>query len=1306
MATLVLQTVGSALGTLVGGPVGGAIGSAIGSSLGSVVDQSLGQMVGSAGSSGGRRFSQGPRLKDLDGITATEGAAIPRLYGRARLGGQVIWATRFEEEAVYSTSKPRGGKGGIGGAAKGKASVEVSYRYYVNVAIGLCEGPVAFVRRVWADGKQLDLTTLTMRVHRGEADQVADPLIVAKQSDGLTPAYQSLAYVVFERLPLAAFGNRLPQFTFEVVRPVHGLCDRIRAINLIPGAGEYVYEPESVSRSGALGASSLPNRAQLTHQTNWHASMDALQALCPNLRHVALVVSWFGDDLRAGSCTIRPKTEPDSIDGNPYVWGVAGLTRADAQTVSLVEGKPAFGGTPSDGSVIRAIRDLKQRGLDVTLYPFVMMDIPSANALTDPWTGAASQAAYPWRGRITCDPAPGRPATADSTATADSQIAALVGTCLASHFATSGDSVVYSGPSEWTLRRLVLHTAALGQAAGGVEALELASELIGLTRVRGASAINPAVAALKTLAGEVRQLVGPSTKLTYGADWTEYGTEVRAGGADVRFPLDPLWADANIDAVAIDWYPPLTDWRDGDSHVDSAAYEGPYDQAMFADGLQAGEGYDWYYGSDAGRLAQTRLPISDGAYNKPWIYRPKDLVSWWSRAHYPRTGGVESTQATLWVPGSKPIWLLEVGCPAVDRGANGPNVFPDPKSSESAVPPFSRGMRDDLAQACHLVATLDHFSSAQNPYATLYAGRMVDPERLYLWAWDARPFPAFPSYGELWGDAANFNTGHWLNGRLEGMPLNDLIGQLLDDYGYDVPADLRADGFVDGYVLDRPMSVRAALEPLSDLFGFDARLTGTSLGFVRRTAHSRVTIADTQLALIGERDQAVLTRAQASELPSAITLGFVDAASDYRQAAVHVVVNDPDSQRDAALELGIVMDRALAQHRAGVMLNEARAARETISFALPPSRMELEVGDVVTLSGRLYRILRITDGVFRSCEAVAVAPSLYLSAPQALALPQVAAPRLPGPALGIVLDLPVADRDAAPLQYLAVTADPWPGAYTVWRSQDGASYEAFERADTRAIIGTCLTPLPAGPLWRSDRFSSVDVLLSHGTLQSITQLAALGGQNLAAIGSQAAGWEIIAFQTATLLGPNRWRLSGLLRGLGGSEEMAGSIKPAGSQIVLLDGALVPLVTDIDLLGRTMQYRLSPEGRDHADAMATSFQAIAGPRALLPLAPCRLRARREVGGISISWVRRTRFGGDSWELAEVPLSEATEAYDLSILAGTTLKRRLTVSQPTALYSTADETADFGTPQTNLTLRIRQISQAVGPGMALEAIVPVL
>ncbi|MGB5084835.1 MAG: glycoside hydrolase TIM-barrel-like domain-containing protein, partial [Methylocystis silviterrae] len=534
MATLVLQTIGSVAGGAIGGPVGSSIGGALGGFGGSFVDAAL-QPHASP------RYSIGPRLKSMDGITSTEGAGVPRVYGRARLGGQMIWATRFLERVNVSFSQTQHqGKGGGGGGF----NIQFTYAYSANFAIGLCEGPVAFVRRIWADGSELDMTTLPIRIYPGTEDQEPDPLIVAKEGTENAPAYRGLAYIVFEDLALAPFGNRIPQFTFEVVKPVEGLGAMIRAVDLIPGATEAGYHPALKLNFYSPGATAAENRHQLTAATDWTASIDALQALCPNLESVALVVAWFGDDLRAEHCTIAPRVDAtfktigqfNFILGGfwPPDWSVAGLTRASARLVSQIDGRAAYGGTPSDASVMAAIADLKARGLAVTFYPFVMMDVPPGNALLNPYTGAVEQPAFPWRGRVTCNPAPGRPGSPDATATAAAQLDAFFS----------------------RYRGFILHYANICVAAGGVDAFLIGSELIGLTRVRSAPGAYPAVGALMTLAAEAKAILGPQTKLSYAADWTEYGAHVPASG-EARFPLDPLWASSAVDFVGVDVYWPL-----------------------------------------------------------------------------------------------------------------------------------------------------------------------------------------------------------------------------------------------------------------------------------------------------------------------------------------------------------------------------------------------------------------------------------------------------------------------------------------------------------------------------------------------------------------------------------------------------------------------------------------------------------------------------------------------------------------------------------------------------------------------------
>ncbi|HET7848739.1 MAG TPA: glycoside hydrolase/phage tail family protein, partial [Pseudolabrys sp.] len=845
MAALLLSVAGGAAGSAVFGSVGAIAGRLAGALVGNAIDQSL---------FAARRdiAVEGPRLSDLAVMASTEGAAIPRIYGRSRLSGQVIWATNLEEVVSTSTESSGGGKGMGGGSTV--STTTTTYSYFANFAVGLCEGPIGAVMRVWADGKPLDVSHIAMRVYAGDETQTADPLLVAKEGDA--PAFRGLAYVVFERLPLAHFGNRIPQLSFEVLRPVGQLERMTRAVTLIPGATEFGYEPATVTQQLGPGRTGPENRHISYSTSDVLASLDDLQAACPLIDRVAIVIAWFGTDLRCGECRIVPAVDNRAKSTNGATWSVAGVNRAAARLVSMVDGRPAYGGTPSDESVRDLIAELKARGLKVTLYPFVMMDIPPGNSLTDPWSGAASQPAFPWRGRITCDPAPGQAGSPDGTSAAADQVGAFF----------------TAGADGWNYRNFILHYANLAADAGGVDAFLIGSELKSLTRVRAGSGSYPAADALVSLASEVKAIVGAGTVVTYGADWTEYGSHVvDAQASEVRFPLDPLWASASIDAIGIDYYAPLADWRGVANEADRALTDSPYDVAYLAGNLARGEAYDWFYADDAARAAQTRTPITDGL-GKPWIFRQKDIWSFWSQPHYDRVDGAELAAPTAWMPQSKPIWIAEVGCPAIDKGANQPSVFPDPKSSENALPHFSYGRSDDLMQRRHLQAVLGAFdpafgADALNPVSSVYGGRMIDPSGIHLWTWDARPFPVFPAASDVWSDAANWETGHWLTGRFGATPLDALVPAILADCGVtNVDASGLGEG-PEGYAVDRPMAPRAMLDPLALAFAFDASEEGGNLRFRARGGDAVIDIDEDDLVLADDAAPARLTRAQETDLP-------------------------------------------------------------------------------------------------------------------------------------------------------------------------------------------------------------------------------------------------------------------------------------------------------------------------------------------------------------------------------------------------------------------------------------------------------
>ena len=1285
MAALVLSVAGAAAGGAIFGPAGAIAGRIAGAIGGNIIDRAL-------FCTGGDRQIEGPRLADLDVMASTEGAPIPRVYGRARLAGEVIWATKLEE-VISSNTDTQGSKG-----SSGASTTTTTYTYFANFAVGLCAGPIGRIARVWADGKPLDLVGLTFRTYTGSESQTPDPLIVAREGAGNAPAYRGLAYVVFERLPLADFGNRIPQLSFEIMRPLGALERMVRAVTLIPGTTEFGYEPSTVVQIIGPGQFAAENRHAAHAASDVEAALDDLQAACPSLERVAIVVAWFGDDLRAGHCVIQPRVESNTKQTYPPSWSVAGYPRAVAPVVSTVDGRPAYGGTPSDDSVTHLIQELHARGLKVTLYPFVVMDIPAGNALTDPWTGAAAQPAYPWRGRITCNPAPGQVGSPDGSGAAATQVDTFFGV---------GD------PSAWGYRRMVLHYAQLAADAGGVDAFLIGSELRGLTRVRSASGVYPAVTRLAELAADVKAIVGSGTIVTYGADWTEYGAHVVDTDAhEVRFPLDPLWSSSSIDAIGIDYYAPLADWRDGATHLDRQIAAEIYDRNYLAGNLRGGDAYDWYYASDAARAAQTRTAITDGL-GKPWVFRVKDIWNWWANAHYERVSGAELGSPTGWVPQGKPIWLTEVGCAAVDKGANQPSIFPDPKSSESGLPYFSTGTRDDLIQRRMLEAVLQSFDPALgatttcNPVSTVYGGRMLDASAIHLWTWDARPYPLFPAALDVWSDGGNWETGHWLTGRLGVAPLDALVASILDDANVSCCDATALGEGPDGYVIDRPMSPRAAIEPLALAYAFDASEDGVILRFRPRGGDLVATLVEDDLVLGDDAPPLRLTRAQETELPREVSIGFTDSESDYRRSAVASRRLVGGAARASHADLSVVTNDTAAERRADIWLQDLWAGRETADFALPPSLLALAPGDVISLDAsarqRTLEVRQTVDTEQRRINARTIDIDVFaLQAAPPRRPPPVIPPPL-GPVHTAVLELPALPGDDTPvLMHLACYVDPWPGPVAIWRSlDDGVSYQQLAIVSASAIMGETLDGLPRGAASRWDKVASTRVQLYGGALASVSDSRVLAGANPAAVQRPDGAWEILQFANAVLSGDRTYMLSRLLRGELGSEGAIADPLPAGAPFVRLDEHVTPIARGLDMIGRRMRLRIVAANRDHGDPSAVELDLRPGALAYQPLAPVHLAARREAGGVRFSWRARRRGLAGVTFAARADLGEASEAYELEIMSGLTIARTLSAGAPSVLYAASDELLDFGSAQSSHSVRLYQISAAVGRGLPAAA-----
>lgn len=423
---------------------------------------------------------------------------IPIIFGKAKVQGRIIWASHLKESKKIE-EKVKYFKDSSFARSK---KYHTEYLYSGYFALLLAEGEISNIGRVWINGKEYDISPYNYRFYEGSDTQMPDPLIIAHEKNA--PAFRGISYIVFENFPLKEFGNKIPHFEFEITKKAKkSISDKVRNICLIPGSGEFVYDTILVEKI----YSSKPLQEEIYKEyINCHNpkkiadalyNLDKLQENFKNLESVSLVVTWFADNLDAGSANIYPAIESRNIKSS-IEWRVAGFTRENARIISKDSyGIPNYGGTINDDSLRRYLEELKSRGIKILFNPMIFLDIEGK----------------PWRGHIKARP----------------------------------DEI---GKFFAEYRKFILHYASL--AKDYIDSFLIGSELKSLTSIRYKDAY-PSVEELIKLAKDVRDIFGRDVKISYGADWSEYHHAV--GG---YYNLDKLWADENIDFIGIDAYFPLT----------------------------------------------------------------------------------------------------------------------------------------------------------------------------------------------------------------------------------------------------------------------------------------------------------------------------------------------------------------------------------------------------------------------------------------------------------------------------------------------------------------------------------------------------------------------------------------------------------------------------------------------------------------------------------------------------------------------------------------------------------------------------
>jgi hypothetical protein len=531
--------------------------------------------------------------------------------------------------------------------------------------------------------------------------------------------------------------------------------------------------------------------------------------------------------------------------------------------------------------------------------------------------------------------------------------------------------------------------------------------------------------------------------------------------------------------------------------------------------------------------------------------------------------------------------------------------------------------------------------------------------------------------------------------------------------------------YVDGYAITRQMSARNALEQVKSLYFLVGRELPSSADNMLWTpdgTYGTLDIGDDDLAAheIGSaRPPAVeISRMQPIEIPTRVRVHYPQTDQSLEPGEQSAVRQMVGSDQVADVEFAISMTSAKAAQVAERLLYEMWVGQNTYTFTVGGYLIALEPGDSVMLpvDGTTVRVKIVTTELvlpnLLKVQAVRQDVSVYDSIAPGADGQDIGtdAPLLDsGTADLVVMDLPMLAQefnDAG--YYVAVGVLNGDGAVFngggVYRSADaGANFSLLAEVESRSTIGEVLVALPSASSLVMDVGNDLLVSLQSAddVLESTTDAALLTDVNAAAIG-QPGRWEIVQFLNAELIddSPPTWKLSGLLRGRKGTEDGIGT-SVAGDRFVLLDSSVLHVPLDLGAVGATRVHRGVLTGGVIEDAPDVTV-SLTG-RALRPYSVVSVEGTRDAGDLTLTWVRRSRVAQELADGVELPLGEATEAYEIDVMDGVDVVRTLTSATPTVAYTAAEQTTDFGSAQDPLTVRIYQMSSLVGRGIVAEATV---
>lgn len=150
------------------------------------------------------------------------------------------------------------------------------------------------------------------------------------------------------------------------------------------------------------------------------------------------------------------------------------------------------------------------------------------------------------------------------------------------------------------------------------------------------------------------------------------------------------------------------------------------------------------------------------------------------------------------------------------------------------------------------------------------------------------------------------------------------------------------------------------------------------------------------------------------------------------------------------------------------------------------------------------------------------------------------------------------------------TLDPnWGGCYVHGSLDGGVSYTQIGKIVAPMAHGILISSVPSVTGWDTTSTMSVDMASSGQELETITDISAQAGGNLALVNN-----ELLCFSTATLIGTNQYAVTRMQRGFYGTTPASHSV---GANFAQLDNTL-KMNLPTDYIGKSMKFKFQSFNR--------------------------------------------------------------------------------------------------------------------------------